>query len=63
TVDEPSTSIANISVKAVGGQISIYVDGLEIQTVEDDTYKQGLVGFVISGPGQATFKNLVVEQK
>ena len=63
TVDEPSASIANISVKAVGGQISIYVDGLEIQTVQDDRYKQGLVGLVLSGPGQAIFRNLVVEQR
>ncbi len=63
TIDEPSTSAANISVRAVGSQISIFVDGLKIETVQDDTYKQGLVGFVISGPGDATFKNLAVEQK
>jgi hypothetical protein len=31
--------------------------------VLDATFTQGLVGFVISGPGHATLKNLVVEQR
>lgn len=62
TIDATSISTASISVEAVGSQISISVDGQKIQTVQDGIYKQGLVGFIISGPGQAVFKNLIVQE-
>lgn len=52
----------NLSVEDVGSQISILADGREIKTAHDSTYGQGFVGLMICGPGQATFKNLVVEQ-
>lgn len=51
------------SVQDTGNHISIFVDGQEINTVTDPTYNQGWVGLIISGPGQANFKNLVVEQR
>jgi Ca-activated chloride channel homolog len=63
TVIQPSPSGTNLSVQAVGKQISISADGQEIETIQDDTYDQGYVGFVISGPGRALFSNLVVEQQ
>lgn len=63
TVSQPPFSRTALSLDAVGKQISISVDGLNVRTVEDDTYDQGYVGFVISGPGLAVFSNLVVEQK
>jgi Ca-activated chloride channel homolog len=61
----PGASAAELklSVEAIGSQISIFVDGQELKTVNDDTYDEGYVGFVISGPGVAAFRNLVVDQK
>ena len=52
-----------LSVESIGSQITIFADGHEIESVQDPTYDQGFVGFIVSGPEQATFKNLVVEQK
>jgi len=60
---QPSNSEIELSVQATGDQISLFVNGQEIKRIRDDTFDQGLVGFVISGPGHATFKNLVVEGK
>ena len=48
---------------AIGSQISVFVNGQTLKTVQDDTYDEGYVGFVISGPGRAVFTDLVVEQK
>lgn len=57
---EPSG--ADLSVEDIGNQISISADGREIKSMSDATYSQGWVGLIISGPGQATFKNLAVQQ-
>lgn len=57
------TSATDISVEAIGDQISMFVDGQKVRILHDDMYAQGLVGFVISGPGHAIFRNLVVEQE
>lgn len=62
-VNQPSASDTELSVEDVGKQISIFVNGQEVKTAQDDTYDQGYVGFVISGPGRAIFRDLVVEQK
>lgn len=59
----PSASETELSVEDIGNQISVSVNGQEVKSVRDGTFDQGLVGFVISGPGRATFRNLVVEQK
>jgi Ca-activated chloride channel homolog len=63
TLPEDLSSDIELSVEAVGSRISIFVSGREIGSVHDDSYYQGLVGIVISGPGHATFKNLLVEQR
>jgi hypothetical protein len=63
TVAQTVPSATELSVEDIKGQISAFVDGRQVATTRDDTYPQGWVGFVISGPGHATFKNLVVEQK
>lgn len=52
-----------LSVEDMGDRITVFVDGREVKSVRDDSFTQGLVGFVISGPGRVTFRNLVVEQK
>jgi hypothetical protein len=57
------SSATELSVKAIGKQISISADGQQVGSVQDNTYDQGYVGFVISGPGRAIFTNLVVEQR
>lgn len=61
TVVQTGPSGTELSVEDVGNQISISVDGQKVGTVRDGTYNQGWAGFVISGPGRATFKNLFVE--
>lgn len=57
-----SNSETQLSVEAVGKQISIFVNGQKVSIVRDDAFDQGWVGFVISGPGHATFRNLLVER-
>jgi Ca-activated chloride channel homolog len=63
TVTRASPAGIELSADAVGSQISVFVNGEILKTVQDDTYDQGYLGFVISGPGDATFKNLVVQRK
>ena len=58
-----SASGTEIAVEDIGNQISMFVGGQEVKGVRDDSFEQGYVGFVVSGPARATFKNLVVEQK
>ena len=53
---------SEISVEAVKDQITVFADGQPVKTVRDDTYDDGYVGFLITGPGRATFRNLVVDQ-
>jgi hypothetical protein len=53
----------DLSVEAIRDQIFIFVNDQKVISARDDTYDQGYVGFVVSGPGRATFKNLLVEQK
>jgi Ca-activated chloride channel homolog len=62
TVLQPSSG-TELSVEAIGTEISVFVDGQEVKSVQDDSYDQGYVGFVISGPGRALFSNLLVQQK
>jgi VWFA-related protein len=59
----PSASATELSVELVGDRISMFVDSQKVTTARDDAFSQGLVGFIISGPGRATFRNLVVEQR
>jgi Ca-activated chloride channel homolog len=61
TVVQTAPFGTELSVEAVGNQISISVDGQKVGTMRDGTYNQGWVGLVISGPGRATFKDLLVE--
>jgi Ca-activated chloride channel homolog len=62
-VANPSASTTELSVEVVGDRISMFVDSQEVTTARDDAFSQGLVGFMISGPGRATFRNLVVDQR
>lgn len=63
TVGRAPASATGISVEVIGNQISMFVDGQKVKSLQDDTYAQGLVGFVISGHGHASFRNLVVQQE
>lgn len=63
TIENTPSPATELSVEAAGDQVSIFVGGQEIRTARDNTYSQGWVGMLISGPGRALFNNLVVEQK
>jgi VWFA-related protein len=54
---------AQLAVEAVGDQFTISVDGKKVGVAHDDTFAAGYVGFVVSAPAEATFSNLVVEQR
>jgi VWFA-related protein len=60
TIAQTVPSGTELSAQDIGSEISIFVDGQQIGIVRDGTYTQGWVGLVISGPGRATFHNLVV---
>lgn len=60
-VVQPPSSETELSAEAVGKQISVFVDGQLLGSVQDDTYDQGYIGFVLSGPGRALFSNLLVQ--
>jgi Ca-activated chloride channel homolog len=53
----------DLSVEEIRDQILIFVNGQEVISTRDDTFDEGYVGFVVSGPGRATFRNLLVEPK
>lgn len=59
----PTASGTELAIEAVGSRIAMFVNGQEVKSVRDDAFDQGLIGFVITGPGRATFRNLVVEQR
>ena len=62
-VVQSRSSGTELSIEDIKNEISIFVDGDEVGTARDGRYEQGWVGLVISGPGRATFTNLVVEQR
>lgn len=41
----------------------MWVDGQEMASRRDDSFNQGLAGFIIPGFGHATFSDWVVERK
>ena len=62
-VERAPASETQLSVQASEDRISIFVDGQPVKTARDNTYSQGWVGFVISGPGHAIFRDLVVRER
>jgi Ca-activated chloride channel family protein len=62
-IDDPQRSRngINLAVEAAGSQITIFVDGKEAMRVQDSTFAQGYVGFVLSGAERAIFRDLSVE--
>jgi len=62
-VNQATTSGTELSVEAVGDQITLFVNGQRVKQLKDDSYYQGYVGFTVSGPARAVFQDLVVEQK
>jgi hypothetical protein len=50
-------------VQDIGDQIAIFVDGQQVGTAHDQRFTDGYVGFTIAAPAQATFSNLLVEQR
>jgi len=62
-VDRASATEAQLAVQDVGDQITIFVNGQQVGSVRDGRFTEGCVGFTVLAPTQATFSNLVVEQK
>jgi Ca-activated chloride channel homolog len=63
-VQAPSSSAGtNVSVEDIGDRISAFVNDRLVGIARDGRLTNGYVGFIVSGPGRATFSNLLVEQK
>jgi Ca-activated chloride channel homolog len=62
-VGQGSDSGTKLSVESVGNQITLFVDDQQVKQIRDDGFDQGYVGFVVSGPARALFRNLTVEQR
>jgi Ca-activated chloride channel homolog len=62
-VDRASTTEAQLAVQDVGGQIAIFLDGRQVGTAHDNRFTEGCAGFTVSAPADATFSNLLVEQR
>jgi hypothetical protein len=62
-VDHASPEDAQLAVEDIGDQITIIVNGRQAGTTRDDTFTTGYVGFTVSAPAQATFSNLLVEER
>ncbi|HXW55447.1 MAG TPA: VWA domain-containing protein [Candidatus Cybelea sp.] len=63
TVDQASPTEAQLGVQGIADQITILVDGQRVGAAHDDRFADGYVGFTVSAPAQASFSNLLVEQK
>jgi Ca-activated chloride channel homolog len=61
-VPEGSEERIKLSVESVGSQITLSVNDQQVDRVQDDSFAQGLVGFVQSEAGRAVFQDLVVEE-
>ena len=51
-----------LTVQTAGNQINIFVNDQEVESVRDNAFEQGYVGFIVSGAERAIFRDLVVEQ-
>ena len=63
TVDRASPTESQLAVQDIGDQITVLVDGQQVGAVHDHRFTDGYVGFTVSAPAQATFSNLLVEQR
>jgi|HubBroStandDraft_6_1064221.scaffolds.fasta_scaffold00675_11 Ca-activated chloride channel family protein len=62
TVEAASPLRAQLAVEDVGDQITIYMDGKEVETVRDETFDYGYAGFIVSAPARAVFSDLLIEE-
>ena len=60
---ESPESGMKIAVECVGSQITVFLNGREVERLKDDSYSQGYVGFILSGTGRSKFRDLVVVQQ
>jgi Ca-activated chloride channel homolog len=63
TVDRASPAESQLTVQDSGDQIAIFVDGQQVGAAHDQRFTDGYVGFTVAAPAQATFSNLLVEQR
>jgi Ca-activated chloride channel family protein len=63
TVDRASPTEVQLAVQDIGDQIAIFVDGQQVGAAHDQRFTDGHVGFTVAAPAQASFSNLLVEQR
>jgi Ca-activated chloride channel family protein len=63
TVDGASPTESQLAVQDIGDQIAIFVDGQQVGAAHDQRFTDGYVGFTVAAPAQASFSNLLVEQR
>jgi hypothetical protein len=63
SVDHASPEQAQLAVEDVGDQITVFVNGRKVDAAHDDSFTGGYVGFTVSAPAHATFRNLLVEER
>jgi hypothetical protein len=63
SVDHASPEQAQLAVEDVGDQITVFVNGRRVDAAHDDSFTGGYVGFTVSAPAHATFRNLLVEER
>jgi len=63
TVAHDSPLDAQLSVQAVGDQITLFIDGRQVGTARDDRFDSGYSGFIVSAPTHAKFSDLLLERE
>lgn len=63
TIDRASPNEVRIVVQDIAEEITISVDGQQVGVTHDGRFADGYVGFTVSAPARATFRNLLVEQR
>ena len=58
-----SPTEVQLAVQDIGDQIAIFVDGQQVGAAHDQRFTDGHVGFTVAAPAQASFSNLLVEQR
>lgn len=56
------TASQNVEVRCRGGEIEVYAHAALLGSVKDDTLAEGRVGLYLGGKGEASFRDLIVEE-
>jgi Ca-activated chloride channel family protein len=59
---DPTAKAHKLSIESNRGQITLLVDGFQVERVEDSTFEEGYVGVGLLGKGRAVVQDLLVEE-